>query len=128
MTGALVNAALSATEVALNGYARYHQALCAACLLLAEVSAGSILGSLLLGSRTSGARTSPGRLPRLLACYADGLAVLTAVGPYPSLLAVAVQLAGLFLRLVLATLFGGAASAAPPRQRHVHAGLSELAL
>jgi MFS family permease len=113
LTGALVNAALSATEVALTGYVRYHHALWAAGPLLAEVSAGRILGSLLLGARTSGARTSPGRLPRLLACYAGGLAVLTAAGPYPPLLAVAVPLAGLFLGPVLATLFGGAAAAAP---------------
>ena len=128
LIGALVNAALSATEVALTGYVRYHHALWAAGPLLAGVSAGSILGSLLLGAqasgaqasgaqasgaRTSGARTSPGRLPRLLACYAGGLAVLTAAGLYPPLLAVAAPLAGLFLGPVLATLFSGAAAAAP---------------
>ena len=113
LTGALVNAALSATEVALTGYVRYHDALWAAGPLLAEVSAGSILGSLLLGAQTSGARPSPGRLPRLLACYAGGLAVLTAAGLDPPLLAVAAPLAGLFLGPVLATLFSGAAAAAP---------------
>jgi MFS family permease len=113
LTGALVNAALTATEVALTGYARYHDALWAAGPLLAGVSAGSILGSLLLGARTSGARTSPGRLRRLLACYAGGLALLTAAGLYPPLLAVAAPLAGLFLGPVLATLFSGAAAAAP---------------
>jgi hypothetical protein len=113
LTGALVNAALSATEVALTGYVRYHRALWAAGPLLAEVSAGSILGSLLLGAQTSGARTSPGRLPRLLACYAGGLAVLAAAGLYPPLLAVDAPLAGLFLGPVLATLFSGAAAAAP---------------
>jgi hypothetical protein len=123
LTGALVNAALSATEVALTGYARYHHALWAAGPLLAGVSAGSILGSLLLGAQTSGAQTSgaqtsgarasPGRLPRLLACYAGGLAVLTSAGFYPPLLAVAAPLAGLFLGPVLATLFSGAAAAAP---------------
>jgi MFS family permease len=48
-----------------------------------------------------------------LACYAGGLAVLTAAGLYPPLLAVAAPLAGLFLGPVLATLFGGAAAAAP---------------
>jgi MFS family permease len=122
LTGALVNAALTATEVALTGYVRYHHALWAAGLLLAGVSAGSILGSLLLGAQTSGAqtsgaqtsgaRTSPGRLPRL-ACYAGGLAVLTAAGFCPPLLAVAAPLAGLFLGPVLATLFSGAAAAAP---------------
>ena len=123
LIGALVNAALSATEVALTGYVRYHHALWAAGPLLAGVSAGSILGSLLLGAQTSGAqtsgaqtsgaRTSPGRLPRLLACYAGGLAVLTAAGLCPPLLAVAAPLAGLFLGPVLATLFRGAAVAAP---------------
>src|SRR5690348_14734394 len=123
LIGALVNAALTATEVALTGYMRYHHALWAAGPLLAGVSAGSILGSLLLGAQTSGAqtsgartpgaRTSPGRLPRLLACYAGGLAVLTAAGLYPPLLAVAAPLAGLFLGPVLATLFSGAAAAAP---------------
>ena len=41
LTGALANAALSATEVALTGYVRYHHALWAAGPLLAEVSAGS---------------------------------------------------------------------------------------
>jgi hypothetical protein len=61
----------------------------------------------------SGARTSPGRLPRLLTCYAGGLAVLTAAGFCPPLLAVAAPLAGLFLGPVLATLFSGAAAAAP---------------
>jgi predicted MFS family arabinose efflux permease len=128
LTGALTNAALSATEVALTGYVRHHHALWAAGPLLAEVSAGSILGSLLLGAyrsgartsgartsgaRTSGARTSAGRLPRLLACYAGGLALLTAAGLDAPLLAVAAPLAGLFLGPTLATLFGGAAAAAP---------------
>ena len=91
LTGALVNAALSATEVALTGYVRYHHALWAVGPLLAGVSAGSILGSLLLGAQTSGARTMPDRLPRLLACYAGGLAVLTAAGLDPPLLAVAAR-------------------------------------
>jgi len=118
LIGALVNAALSATEVALTGYVRYHHALWAAGPLLAGVSAGSILGSLLLGAQTpgaqtSGARTSPGRLPGLLACYAGSLAALTAAGLCPPLLAVAAPLAGLFLGPVLATLFRGAAAAAP---------------
>jgi hypothetical protein len=113
LTGALVNAALSATEVALTGYVRHHHALWAAGPLLAEVSAGSILGSLLLGAQSSGARTSPGRLPRLLACYAGGLALLTVAGLDAPLLAVAAPLAGLFLGPVLATLFSGVAAAAP---------------
>jgi predicted MFS family arabinose efflux permease len=108
LTGALANAALSATEVALTGYVRHHHAFWAAGPLLAEISAGSILGSLLLG-----ARASPGRLPRLLACYAGGLAVLTAAGLDAPLLAVAAPLAGFFLGPVLATLFSGAAAAAP---------------
>ena len=113
LIGALVNAALSATEVALTGYVRYHHALWAAGPLLAGVSAGSILGSLLLGAQNSGVRTSPGRLPGLLACYAGSLAALTAAGLCPPLLAVAAPLAGLFLGPVLATLFRGAAAAAP---------------
>jgi hypothetical protein len=54
------------------------------------------------------------RLPRLLAGYAAGLAVLTAAGLYPPLLAVAAPLAGLCLGPTLATLFGTAAGAAPP--------------
>jgi predicted MFS family arabinose efflux permease len=109
----LAPAAALGLMLALTGYVRYHDALWAAGPLLAEVSAGSILGSLLLGAQTSGARPSPGRLPRLLACYAGGLAVLTAAGLYPPLLAVAAPLAGLYLGPVLATLFGGAAAAAP---------------
>ena len=113
LTGALANAALSATEVALTGYVRHHHALWAAGPLLAEVSAGSILGSLLLGAHTSGARTSAGRLPRLLACYAGGLALLTAAGLDAPLLAVAAPLAGLCLGPILATLFGEAAAVAP---------------
>ena len=113
LIGALVNAALSATEVAMTGYVRYHHALWAAGPLLAGVSAGSILGSLLLGAQNSGVRTSPGRLPGLLACYAGSLAALTAAGLCPPLLAVAAPLAGLFLGPVLATLFRGAAVAAP---------------
>ena len=108
LTGALANAALTATEVALTGYVRQHQALWAAGPLLAAVSAGSILGSLL-----HGARTSAGRLPRLLACYAGGLALLTAAGLDAPLLAVAAPLAGFFLGPTLATLFSGAAAAAP---------------
>ena len=78
VTAALANAALTATEVALTAYVRHHQALWAAGPLLAEVSAGSILGSLLLGTRTSA-----GRLPRLLACYAGGLGLLTAPASTP---------------------------------------------
>ena len=109
LTAALVNAALTATEVALTAYARYHHALWAAGPLLAGISAGSILGSLLLGTRTSA-----GRLPRLLACYAGGLGLLTAAGLYAPVLAVAAPLAGLFLGPTLATLFSQAAAAAPP--------------
>ena len=109
VTAALTNAALTATEVALTAYVRHHHALWAAGPLLAEVSAGSILGSLLLG-----ARNSAGRLPRLLACYAGGLGLLTAAGLAAApLLAVAAPLAGLFLGPTLATLFSQAAAAAP---------------
>jgi MFS family permease len=107
ITAALTNAALSATEVALTAYVRHHHALWASGPLLAEVSIGSILGSLFLGTR-------PWRLRRLLTGYAGGLALLTAAGLYAPLLAVAAPLAGLCLGPTLATLFGAAARAAPP--------------
>jgi MFS family permease len=117
VTAALTNAALSATEVALTAYVRHHHALWASGPLLAEVSIGSIAGSLLLGARATPAAptATPAarRLPRLLTGYATGLAVLTAAGLYPPLLAVAAPLAGLCLGSTLATLFGAAASAAP---------------
>jgi MFS family permease len=111
VTAALTNAALSATEVALIAYARHHHALWASGPLLAEISIGSILGSLLLGAAS--AIGPPGRLFRLLTGYATGLVVLTAAGLYAPLLAVAAPLAGLCLGPTLATLFGAAASAAP---------------
>ena len=113
ITGGLLNAALSASEVALTGYARQHHALWASGLLLAGVSAGSIVGSLLLGARGSGALAGETgrRLPRLLACYALGLAALTAASLYAPLIAVAAPLAGLFLGPSLATLFNLASSA-----------------
>jgi MFS family permease len=116
LTGVLVNLALSATEVALTAYVRQHHALWASGPLLAEVSVGSIVGSLLLGARPSAAETAEGarrRLPRLLARYALGLATLTAAGLYFPLVAVAAPLAGLCLGPSLATLFGLASSAAP---------------
>jgi MFS family permease len=115
VTGALVNLALSATEVALTGYVRQHHALWASGPLLAEVSVGSIAGSLLLGARAATAETAEGarRLPRLLARYALGLAVLTAASLYAPLVAVAAPIAGLCLGPSLATLFGLASSAAP---------------
>jgi MFS family permease len=107
ITAALTNAALSATEVALTAYVRHHHALWASGPLLAEVSIGSILGSLFLGNQGH-------RLRALLAGYAGGLALLTAAGLYAPLLAVAAPLAGLCLGPTLATLFGSAAAAAPP--------------
>ncbi|MGH3294758.1 MAG: MFS transporter [Trebonia sp.] len=115
LTGVLVNLALSATEVALTGYVRQHHALWASGPLLAEVSVGSIAGSLLLGAKVSAAETAEGarRLPRLLARYALGLATLTAAALYAPLVAVAAPLAGLCLGPSLATLFGLASSAAP---------------
>ncbi len=114
VTAALANAALSGCEVALTAYARQQHALWASGPLLAEISVGSILGSLLLGARGTAAGSRPDRrLPRLLAGYAGGLAVLTAAALYPPLLAVAAPLAGLCLGPTLATLFGAAASAAP---------------
>jgi MFS family permease len=112
VTGALANAALSAVEVGLTAYTRHHHALWASGPLLAEISVGSVLGSLLLGSRLP-----PGaghrRLARLLSCYALGLAALTAAGLDAPLLAVAAPIAGLCLGPTLATLFSMAASAAP---------------
>ena len=113
ITGGLLNAALSATEVALTGYVRQHHALWAAGPLLAGVSAGSIVGSLLLGARGTGALAGETgrRLPRLLACYALGLAALTAASLYAPLIAVAAPLAGLCLGPSLATLFNLASSA-----------------
>ena len=112
ITGALLNAALAATEVALTGYVREHHALWASGPLLAAVSAGSIVGSLLLGARGSaGPAGETGRLPRLLTCYALGLTVLTASSLYPPLVAVAAPLAGLCLGPSLATLFNLASSA-----------------
>ena len=126
LTGVLVNLALSATEVALTALVRQHHALWASGPLLAEVSVGSIIGSLLLGAggrpaATSTAATAPAegaaaarhRLPRLLARYALGLATLTAAALFPPLVAVAAPLAGLCLGPSLATLFGLASSAAP---------------
>jgi MFS family permease len=107
ITAALTNAALSATEVALTAYVRHHHVLWASGPLLAEVSIGSILGSLFLGNHGY-------RLRWLLAGYAGGLALLTAAGLYAPLLAVAAPLAGLCLGPTLATLFGAAANAAPP--------------
>ena len=107
ITAALTNAALSATEVALTAYVRHHHALWASGPLLAEVSIGSILGSLFLGNQGH-------RLRALLAGYAGGLALLTAAGLYAPLVAVAAPLAGLCLGPTLATLFGSAAAAAPP--------------
>ena len=76
VTGALVSTALTAAEVALTAYVRHRHALWASGPLLAGISAGSIVGSLLLGARTPGAGTRR-RLPRLLAWYALGLAALT---------------------------------------------------
>jgi MFS family permease len=124
LTAALANAALSATEVALIAYVRHHHALWASGPLLAEVSVGSIVGSLLLGARSAapgiggvseadGATRQFRRLPRLLSGYTGGLALLTVAGLYPPLLAVAAPVAGLCLGSTLATLFGAAAGAAP---------------
>ena len=120
LTGVLVNLALSATEVALTAYVRQHHALWASGPLLAEVSVGSIIGSLLLGARTPAAETAAGarRLPRLLARYALGLAALTAAALYAPLVAVAAPLAGLSLGPSLATLFGLASNAAPEGGAH----------
>ncbi len=115
VTAALANAALSATEVALIAYVRLHHALWASGALLAALSAGSILGSLLLGTRAPAA-SSQQRLTRLLVSYALGLAALAAAALAPPLIAVATPLAGLCLGPTLATLFTAAAAAAPDGQ------------
>ena len=114
ITGALVNVALSATEVALTSYTRQHHALWASGPLLAEVSVGSIVGSLLLGANPT-ATDGHRRLPRLLVWYALGLAVLAAAALRAPLVAAAAPLAGLCLGPSLATLFGLASNAAPGR-------------
>ncbi len=107
LVAALTNVALTATEVALTAYVRQHHALWASGPLLAEVSIGSIAGSLFLGRQGY-------RLDWLLAGYATGLAALAAAGRYAPLLAVAAPLAGLCLGPTLATVFGAAAGAALP--------------
>lgn len=112
VTGALVSTALTAAEVALTGYVRHRHALWASGPLLAGMSAGSIVGSLLLGARAPEAGTRR-RLPRLLAWYALGLAALTCATVDAPLLAVAAPLAGLCLGPSLATLFGLASASAP---------------
>jgi MFS family permease len=111
ITGGLLNMALSATEVGLTGYVRHYHALWASGPLLAGVSAGSIVGSLLIGTRGP-APESGRRLPRLLGCYALGLAALAAASLYAPLLAVAAPLAGLCLGPSLATVFNLASSGA----------------
>ncbi|HEX3789081.1 MAG TPA: MFS transporter [Pseudonocardiaceae bacterium] len=113
VTAALANLALSATEVSLTAYARAAGALWASGPLLAGVSIGSILGSLLLGSRLPPGPGAAGRLLRLLAGYALGLAVLAAASLFAPLLALAAPLAGLCLGPTLATLFTATAEAAP---------------
>ncbi len=112
VTAALANLALSAAEVALIASVRLHHALWASGPLLAELSVGSILGSLLLGSRAPAARAQH-RLARLLACYTLGLAALTAAALAPPLLAVVTPLAGFSLGPTLATFFTMTASAVP---------------
>jgi len=106
VSAALANVALTATEVALTAYARHHHALWASGPLLAEISVGSILGSLVIGARGH-------RLPRLLLGYTGGLVLLTAAGLYAPLVAVAAPVAGLCLGPTLAALFSQAASTAP---------------
>jgi len=120
LTGALANLALSGTEVALTGYVRQHHALWAAGPLLAELSLGSIAGSLLLGARAARAGATADddtgerrRLPWMLACYSAGLAFLAAAALRAPLVAVAAPLAGLCLGPTLATLFGLASRAVP---------------
>jgi hypothetical protein len=120
ITGAFVNVALSATEVALIAYVRQRHALWASGPLLAEVSVGSIAGSLLLGARAAAPGPAAGPLsslprglPRLLTLYALGLAVLAAAALRSPLIAVAAPVAGLCLGPSLATLFNLGSSAVP---------------
>jgi MFS family permease len=112
VTGALVSTALTAAEVALTAYVRHRHALWASGPLLAGISAGSIVGSLLLGARAPQAGPRH-RLPRLLAWYALGLAALTCATIDAPLMAVAAPLAGVCLGPALATLFGLASASAP---------------
>jgi MFS family permease len=114
VTAGLANLALSATEVSLTAYVRDNHALWASGPLLAGVSIGSILGSLVLGARGRVAVDGHRRLVRLTACYALGLLVLAAATLFAPLLAVAAPLAGLCLGPTLATLFTATANAAPP--------------
>ena len=125
LTAALVNAALSATEVALTSYVRDHHALWASGPLLAGVSAGSILGSLLIGVRPLPGGQSR-RLTLLLAAYAAGLVGLAAAALYPPLLAAAAPLAGLCLGPTLATLFSAAGSAVPHGGTQAQAWLNSI--
>jgi len=114
VSAALANAALSASQVALIASVRLHHALWASGPLLAELSAGSILGSLLLGSRAPAAR-APHRLARLLASYTLGLAALTFAVLAPPALVIVTPLAGLSVGPALATFFTMTASAVPSR-------------
>jgi hypothetical protein len=114
VAAALTNAALSASEVALIASVRLHHALWASGPLLAELSVGSILGSLLLGSRAPAARAQH-RLARLLATYTLGLAALTFAVLAPPVLAIVTPLAGLSVGPTLATFFTMTASAAHSR-------------
>ena len=114
VTAALANLALSASEVALIAVVRQHHALWASGPLLAELSVGSILGSLLLGSRAPAARAQH-RLAWLLASYALGLTALTFAVLAPPALAIVTPLAGLSVGPTLATFFTMTASAADNR-------------
>ncbi len=125
LVAGLANVALSATEVALTSYVRLHHVLWAAGPLLAELSAGSILGSLLLGARAPAA-SMRARLPRLLAGYTAGLAVLAAAGLY----APAAGPGHAPGRAVPGTDPGhavhGSGGSVPARQQHRGAGLDQL--
>ena len=114
VAAALANTALSASEVALIASVRLHHALWASGPLLAELSVGSILGSLLLGSRAPAA-SARHRLARLLASYTLGLAALTFAVLAPPVLAIVTPLAGLSVGPTLATFFTMTAHAVPSR-------------
>ncbi len=80
VTAALTNVALSATEVALIAYVRHHHALWASGPLLAEVSIGSIIGSLFLGNQRLPATPAAGRVRRRARGADRGRAVPAAAG------------------------------------------------
>jgi MFS family permease len=107
------NLALTAVEVSLTSLARQQHQLWASGLLLAEVSAGSVIGSLLHGGRGRPFRPAGDRLTTLMGGYAAALLLLALASTQGLLVAAAAPVAGLCLGPTLATLFTAAADAAP---------------